>query len=301
MKHFIYIPFTGLGLYGGHRGSRWLTNRIKIFKQFVVPSLQAQTNQNFTIWISWRREDRNTPAIAQLEAYLISIFGMGRVVFSYNGVCFWDDKYQDAEAHNRLATALHGSMAEIINHIGDSDDIVMTIQPSDDCYNKDMVEEVQHKFKSSMYTACGYGQGYIMNYQTGELREYNPQTTPPFFSILFKRETFMDPLKHMKHTGPYKSHEYIGDTLKYIKLPGRGFLVGTHGENISTHFKHPYAGDTVPSETLERFGILDVPTLKIKYSIRKQILRKLPHRVQRKLRYIFGEKIYQSIYNYLRS
>lgn len=301
MKHFIYCPFTGLGLYGGYRGSRWLKNRIKIFKQFVVPSLQAQTNQNFTIWISWRPEDRDNLVIRELETYLINIFSKERVVFSYSGVCFWDDKYSDAEAHNRLSTSLHGTAKEIINHVGDCKDVVMTIQPSDDCYNKGMVEEVQRTFKTSLYTVCGYGHGYIMNYQTGELRDYNPKTVPPFFSILFPRETFLDPLRHMKHTGPYKSHEYIGDTLKYVKLPGRGFLVGTHGENISTHFKHPYAGDIVPSATLERFGILDVPTLSIKYSIRKQILRKLPHRVQRKLRYIFGEKIYQTLYNYLRS
>ena len=301
MRHFIYVPFTGLGLYGGHRGSRWLKNRIKIFKQFVVPSLLAQTNQNFTIWISWRPEDRGNLAITELYLDLVRMFGEERVAFSYSGVCFWDDKYEDALAHDRLATALHGSFRDIINYVGDVKHVLMTIQPSDDCYHKDMVQEMQNVFKETDLQAVGFKHGYIMNYQTKELREYNPKTNPPFFTIKFPRETFLDPLAHMKYTGPYKSHEYIGEKLNYKQFDARGFLVGTHGENISTHFKHPYAGELIPITELNNFGILNVPNLKINYSIRKQILRKLPHRVQRKLRYIFGEKIYQTIYNYLRS
>ena len=62
-KHLIYCPFTGLGLYGGFRGNRWLQNRIQIFKQFVIPSLKAQTNKDFTLWISWRPEEKNNPDI----------------------------------------------------------------------------------------------------------------------------------------------------------------------------------------------------------------------------------------------
>ena len=99
ITHFLYCPFTGLGLYGGHRGNRWLRNRIKIFKQFVVPSLLAQTNQNFVIWISWRFEDRGDPLVRELYEWLSLRFMMpdmkSRVVFTYAGVCFWDDKYSD--------------------------------------------------------------------------------------------------------------------------------------------------------------------------------------------------------------
>ena len=41
--------------------------------------------------------------------------------------------------------------------------------------------------------------------------------------------------------------------------------------------------------------------LKIKYSIRKRILRLLPQRLQKKLIYIFGEKIWNKIYGFLRN
>jgi len=41
--------------------------------------------------------------------------------------------------------------------------------------------------------------------------------------------------------------------------------------------------------------------LKIKYSIRKRLLKALPYKVQRKLRYWFGELFYQKMYEFLRN
>lgn len=301
MKHFLYVPFTGLGLYGGFRGNRWLRNRIQVFKQFVVPSLLAQTSQNFTVWVGWRREEQGNKYVTELYNVLTAVFGADRVVFTYGGLCFWDDKYEDSVAHQRLIIALHHSLREMVNWVGDVKDVLMTIQPSDDCYNKHMVEDMQNTFRRTDYNAIGYTQGYLMNYQTGELKEYNPKTNPPFFTLRFPKEVFIDPLKHAQWTGPYKSHEYIGDHMKYTTAGGRGFLVGTHGENVSTHFNHPYGGAVVPKEMLSEFGLDMVEPIKIRYSIRKQIMRKLPYRVQRKLRYIFGEKIYSKIYNFLRN
>lgn len=300
-RHFMHVPFTGLGLYGGFRGNRWLRNRIKVFKQFVVPSLQAQTRQNFVVWIGWRPEERTNKFVHELYLYLTDIFGEDRVVFTYGGLCFWDDKYEDSVAHQRLIMALHHSLKDMVNWVGDVDDVLMTIQPSDDCYNEHHVENIQNLFASTDYNAIGYKHGYLMNYQTGELKEYNPKTNPPFFTLRFPKETFIDPLKHAKWTGPYKSHEYIGDHMKYKQLDERGFLVGTHGENVSTHFNHPYGGLDVPKSVLIDFGLDVVEPVKIRYSIRKQIMRRLPYRAQRKLRYIFGEKLYARFYNFLRN
>jgi hypothetical protein len=301
MKHFLYVPFTGLGLYGGFRGNRWLRNRIEVFKHFVVPSMLAQLSQNFTVWVSWRPEERGNKYVDYLYAFLLEKFGRERVIFTYGGLCFWDDKYDDDTAHQRLIMALHHSLKDLIDHVGDVEDVLMTIQPSDDCYNHHMVDEMQEFFSTTDYDAVGYTKGYLMNYQTGEMKEYNPKTNPPFFTIRFPKDIFIDPLKHLKHTGPYKSHEYIGDHMKYTTLPRRGFLVGTHGENVSTHFNHPYGGDVVHRETLVEYGLDMVEPIKIRYSIRKQIMRKLPYKVQRKLRYIFGEKFYSRIYNFLRN
>lgn len=310
MKHYLLIPFTGLGLYNGFRGNEWLENRIKIFKHFVVPSIQAQTNQNFTIWACWRKEERRNKHVVALKAYLEDLFP-NRVIFTYSGIPFYDDKYSNEEANIRLIDALHGAMHGLVDDIGDVKDVIYTIQPSDDCYHSGMVEEIQTLFKNTDYQGIGYKHGYIMNYLTKELREYNPETNPPFVSIRFRKETFIDPFRHAKYTalrrdvGKYKqntpcpSHEYYPDCLKYMQIPKRGFLVGTHSENISTHFNIPYAGDNSPLSELENFGIMGVPPILIKHSLRKRLFKKLPHRVQRKLRYIFGERFYSPIKKFL--
>ncbi len=311
----MYVPFTGLGLYGGFRGQRWLKNRIQIFKQFVVPSLMAQTSQNFTIWISWRREDRNNPLVMALRPYLGEIFGYKRVVFTYAGVCFYDDKYEDKEARERLINSIHYSMPQLLDVIGGAEYIYMTIQPSDDLYHKTAVEGVQKVFAIHPTSqACGFKEGYICNYNNKEVSEYNPNTNPPFYTIKFPYTAFTEPYQHLQYTslkhdvGKYKagtplpSHEYVGDCLQYAVVADlRGFMVGTHGENISTTYVHPFKGKLVNPATLKEFGIENTPVSKIKFSLRKKILRKFPHKVQRKLRYIFGEKISQAMYNFLRS
>lgn len=303
VAHLVYVPFSGLGLYGGHRGKRWLKNRITIFKQFVIPSLQAQTNQDFIVWVSWRHADRGDKDILELESHLKEIFK--KVVFTYSGICFWDDKYEDAVAHERLLNAVHGSMGPLMNVMGEADTILMTIQPSDDCYNSRAFSEHRTKLLNSDLQVYGYKHGYVMDYQNQRLCEWNPKTTPPFYTIKFERDTFTDPNLHVKYIGPYKSHEYVKDFLKAEYTDHRGFIVGTHGENISTIFKHPYAGHEFLgnkiTDILARFGLGNVQPLKLKTSIRKKIMARLPHNWQRKLRYVLGERFFARIYNWIRS
>ena len=299
VAHLIYTPFTGLGLYGGHRGKRWLRNRIRIFKQFVVPSLEAQSDQDFIVWISWRHEDRGDSDIVALEKYLKILFP--RVVFTYGGICFWDDKYPDDVARERLINAIQSSAGDLMNIMGEVDTVLMTIQPSDDCYHSDMVEEAKYMLKAKKLDVFGYRKGYVMDYVNQRLAEWNPETTPPFYTIKFTRRQFLNPITHLEHTGPYKSHEFVKDYLNAQYSDKRGFVVGTHGENISTIFDHPYAGEDINLKVLRNFGLKEVAPLKLKTSLRKKLMRKLPHGWQRKLRYVFGERLFARLYNWIRS
>lgn len=303
--HLLYVPWTGLGLYGGFRGNRWLRNRIEVFKQFVVPSLCNQTSKDFVLWCSWRPEEKNNTHVKAFLEHMSTILDF-RTVHTFHGVCFWDDKYPDEIARTRLLTNLHGSMGEMVNVIGEAEKVLMTIQPSDDCYHQSMVRGTRAIFERVPHIqAFGFRNGYIMDYRTGALAEYNPKTIPPFFTIMFPRETFLDPLKHAEYTGPYKSHEYIATKPHYGSVRERGFLVGTHGENVSTFYNHPYKGKTIEGEERERiareFGLVHAGKLKISYSMRRRILSQLPHPAQKKLRYLFGEKLWNRLYNFLRS
>lgn len=246
MTHFLYVPFTGLGLRGGYRGDTWLRNRIRIFKAYTLQSILNQTNQNFILWISWRPEDRTNPIVKELAEHLSDIEGLA-FFFSYEGPCFWDDKHENDKLLYRLTKTLR---TVAYNVDPTSDYVLMTIYPSDDMYLNDMVETMQN-WPSDNIDVMGYLDGYIMQYSTKKLAEYNPETKPPFFTIRFPREVFIDPVKHYEFTGPYKSHEYVGDTMRYLALPGRGFVVGTHGENISTVFNHPYKGRELSPTSME--------------------------------------------------
>lgn len=298
--HFMYVPLLGLGLYGGYRGTHWLRNRIKIFKQFVVPSLLAQTSKDFILWISVRYEDRRNPQIQKLKEYLEGIKGF-KTVFTYAGICFWDDKYEDIVARERLVNAVHGSIGELISVMGECDNVLITLQPSDDCYETTAVRRIQEMFeKDRQAQAITYTNGYICNYQTKEVAEYTPLTNPPFFTIKFPTEIFKDPMKHIEFTGPYKSHEYIGEKLELRKIIDRGYLVGTHGENISTFFDHPFKKSLVDNKVLRKFGLSDVEPLKIRKTWRGYLYSKLPHMIRRKLRYYLGERFYARLYDILR-
>lgn len=293
----ICVPFTGLGLYGGFRGNRWLRNRIEIFKKFVVPSLLAQTDQDFILWVCWRNQERNNKHVQALGKWLATT--SLQFVFSYSGVPFWDDKYSDDEARERLFFTLKDAMPSLINTISDAE-VYWLLQPSDDCYHRETVKSVRKAFEIPEVQAATYTQGYIMNYNTLEVKEYNPQTNPPFFAIKFPKEIFIDPGKHLNYTGPYKSHEYIGEKLTLARFEGRGFVVGCHGENISTHFNNPFGGVDTKVD-LREFGLESVKPIILPVSLRKWLMRKLPYGWQRKLRYVFGEKLYSPIYNWLRN
>ncbi len=301
---FCYTPFTGLGLYNGARGNRWLRNRIKVFKQFVIPSLINQTDRDFVHWISWRPEERGNKYVLELEQYLSALPGY-RFVFTYHGIAFWDDKYNDKDAEDRLFTSLFRTLPELMDIVGQSKEVYWLLVPSDDLYFKETVDMVKKTFEKPDVQAVTYTKGYLCNYTTKELLEYNPKTNPPFFAIRFPKEIFLDSGKHMMYTGPYKSHEYIGDKLKLAKFEGRGFTVGTHGENISTHFNHPYGGRKIKGREQEivfdAFGILDSPPIKIPWSLRKWLLRKLPHKWRRKIRYWWGERFYAKFYEWIRN
>lgn len=300
-----YVPFTGLGLYGGFRGNRWLRNRIKIFKQFVIPALENQADKDFVLWVGWRPEERDNSHVIELATWLESNTDL-EYVFTFGGLCFWDDKYEDGVAMNRLSTALHKTLPSLIDATEGCEFIDMVLVPSDDLYHKNAFASFKHAFNSDKAIgAVTFEHGYICNYHTKEVLEYNPNTNPPFFAIRFPREIFFDPAKHVAYTGPYKSHEYIGNALKLAKLDGRGFMVGTHGENISTHFNHPFGGRRIDGQEyiqlLKDFGIHETPKLSIPWSFRKWFMRQLPHNWRRKVRYIFGEKLYEPFYKWMRN
>lgn len=309
--HFYMVPFTGLGLHNGFRGNQWLKNRIQIFKDYVIPSLVSQGSEYFYVWFCWRPEEKGNSLVQEFQKTLEGIRYL-YTVHTFGGIPFYDDKYDDQTARERLLKTLEISLPELKSHVGEIPYVLLTIQPSDDMYLsnarkdlKDKFTELLEKNPENTRRAVGWKEGYIINFPTKEIAEYNTtgwttdhistyhtDTIPPFFTILFPSDVFLDPQKHFDHIGPYQSHEHIADIMDYTVLEGRGFVVGVHGENISTTYNHRYRGRILDKEETEailiKTGTLFAPPVKFKPSGRmrlRKIVNLLPFRNQLKSLY----------------
>ena len=272
--NIFYVPFTGLGKID--RGDEWLKRRIEIFKKYVLNALCNQSNLHFTLWLSWRPEDKHNPIVTEFYRHLNQVRAMSPV-FTYDGLCFWDDKYSDKEAYKKLYENLKRTLPHLKQHVDHADEVLLTIQPSDDMYLSNAAQDIQEADFGEA-KAIGWEKGYIINYATKEIAEYNPDTIPPFFTIRFPKETFLDAEEHMKWTMAYHSHEEVVK-LGFKPLEGRGFVVGTHGSNISTTW-NTYRGKILSKEEQEKV-LLQTGTYftePIKHNQSKRlILRKIAH------------------------
>lgn len=291
MNQILMTPFTGLGLFKGYRGDKWLKNRIRIFKQFVLPSLLNQSKKEFINWITWRPEEKENPIVQEFMTYLDKIDGL-RFIHTFHGLCFWDDKYDDITAKQRLMSALDKSIPELEQYIG-SEWVALTIQPSDDMYISDMVERIQ-KEKPEYNKAIGYTKGYVMDISTKEVGEWTPpfpKSCPPFYTIFMPSKTFLSPRLHLEYYKDYKSHEDIPRVFDFKPIHERGFMVGTHGDNISTVFAHPFMTDSFDTWRCQKtwllFGIYNSDPIVTRKGWRlwlRIIANKLPHSWSDKLR-----------------
>ncbi len=238
--HFLYCPLTGLGNHD--RGDVWLKKRIQILKQFVIPSLVNQTNPHFYLWISVRPQDKNSKLIYELKNTLDRIRDLSFFI-TYGGLCFLDDKAKYPYA--KLLHNLKDTLPELDGRVEEFQEVLMTIQPSDDMYISSAVETIQ---RAKFEKVAGFREGYIMNLQTKEVAEYNPTTIPPFYTIKFPKEIFIDPKKHLEYTKDFISHEHLEGEI----LPGRGFVVGTHGANISTTWNISFKGTQLDQDEADK-------------------------------------------------
>lgn len=129
--NFKMVPFTGLGLFNGYRGDEWLKNRLEIFNEYVLPSLLNQ--KDFYLWICWRPEEKTNPIVREFQKTLEGINNLS-VIHTFGGIPFYDDKYAEETAQERLLKTLKMSLPELKNIVGDADEVTVQIQPSDDMY-----------------------------------------------------------------------------------------------------------------------------------------------------------------------
>lgn len=238
----VSIPFTGLGLFNGYRGDEWFKRRIELFHKYTLHSLKKQTNQNFIIWCQFRPEERDNPLLQKL---IDSRIGCNiEYVFTFGGICIWDDRKENEEQGllNRLKITLPG-----LEKIVGKEDVKLINLASDDMYSDEVVESVFNA-PFAPRTALTHQLGYI--YSTDDrLAEWNPTTNPPFYTLMYTNEDFLNPEKHYKFLEGFHSHEDIVKVFNPVRMPDRRYMVLVHNANISTQWSHPFRGQEIYSQS----------------------------------------------------
>lgn len=253
--HLIYIPFTGVGK-KQYMGDEWFADRIEIFKNYTLKSLLNQTNKGFALWLSFREEEKESQFVSDLEVYLTQ--RSVAYICTFNGLIYHDDKNE--ERNKTLEYRLKLSLSEFRRDYGDW--IYLTRIDSDDMFHKDVAQLIQDQepFEGALTLQLGN----LYNKDTGEVAEWNPLTNPPFHTLMFKRETFFDPDKHLALYEGFKSHEDIARLKHKVLWRGdnrqdRLYCVLTHNPamHISTTWEHPFKGKPLSKEVLKDFGVYE--------------------------------------------
>ena len=288
MIHLVYIPFRGVGI--DNRNDEWFKERIEIFKNYTLKSLQNQTTLDFTLWLSFRPEDEGSPLIQDIKKAIhwVNL----RVVFTYDGLMYHDDKFGGSIANKIYNTArilrrawrnreiptnplllfkdknktlpqrLANSLKTLEKALPKSDTILLTRIDSDDMFNKNALMRIKEIYEARESHAITCDFGYIFNIETRELAEYFPMTNPPFHTLAMPGGVFFNAERHVSFYRGYKSHEDIkAQKFSMSSIGDWMYCVTTHNpkNHISTTWNHPYRGRILTAEekrvVLPSFGL----------------------------------------------
>ena len=287
--HLIYIPLRDVGI--DLRDDEWFQERIEVFKNYTLRSLQNQTNQNFVIWISVRPEDEFNLLVADLANYMQD-HGV-RYVMTFDGLMYYDDKFAPGfmnkvrnmgrivracwrirsfndfipsvkmifkDKNATLKERLGKSLAVLRPYFEGVDWVYMTRIDSDDMFHKEAVALIQ-----SVDPFCGAlvcGNGLIYNTTSNLLAEWQPPTNPPFHTIIFPENTwktpnhvFFDADRHIWYYRNFHSHEDVVKIFETIQLPDYVYCVTTHNpiNHISTIWDHPFRKHLVDVDLIQNY------------------------------------------------
>ena len=135
-------------------------------------------------------------------------------------------------------------------------------------YHKDVVESIQQQ-PFAYKRALVHHNGYNHDINANKIAEWKPGAghLPPFYTIMYPADVFLDPQKHFDYLKGYKSHEDIEKLFDNVRLPDGRYCVNVHGRNLSTSWegynpqgrtKHDFVGEEFIEERetiLKEFGI----------------------------------------------
>ena len=228
-KHYIVQRFN-LGLYSSTQKTRggekidpdkWMQSRMILWERYTVPSIYAQTNQNFT-WIVVF--DPDTPK-GYLERATALLHPKHRIVLGRN-----------------FRQAVKKSIGKV-----ESERLITSRCDNDDSLHREYVERIQAHF-------CRKGKTGVLVFPTGWI--WNPAKGKLYHSRYLKNPflTLIEKPQRKVHTVLAHRHTKITDMFRTHRLEGgHMWLQIVHGENLANYCH----GDQVAESKLVKgdFGV----------------------------------------------
>lgn len=184
----------------------WWKYRLALYENYTLKSIVNQTNQNFHLFMI---VDNRIPLLEELERILKNS-GLKYLLVKQN---------VKNDFENKIST------------LPDFDYIYTTRIDTDDLFRDDVVEEIQ-KHEYIERRALVFQKGYCYDVMNKKLQHYYANS-PPFSTILYPREIFIDEDKRRKYMN-IQGHDQIFTVMNSLVLSENKFVVLIHEHNQSS-------------------------------------------------------------------
>jgi hypothetical protein len=208
MKHFLIIPFNA-----GCKDAGWLERRLKLFRNFTIPSIKAQTVQRFTTVVL---VDPETPEEIKSE-----------LVRELDAILYETESWWAVDRGDDAVEDVNPEFSDFFFSLYDDKDWIITSRvDSDDALANNYIEVTQNLFRSKEEFIL-YPNGVMWIQDTKE-SFVKKTVSPPFGSLVENGKVPPKTVFYMSHghIPKMKPHQSCGPELMWIHT--------YHGENLAT-------------------------------------------------------------------
>lgn len=207
MKHFLIIPFNA-----GCKDAGWLERRLELFRNFTMPSIKAQTNQNFTTVML---VDPDTPEEIKQE-----------LRDELNATLYLTESWWAVDRGDLVEDVNEEFSEFFFGLYKDVDWIITSRCDSDDALANNYIEVTQEMFRNKEeFIIYPNGVMWLKDTQESYVKLTN---SPPFGSLV-------EPGATPPKTVFYMSHGHIPRMKEYQRCGPELMWIHTyHGENLAT-------------------------------------------------------------------
>lgn len=224
-KIIIHIIFNNAGFLKNELTKEWIDYRMDIFMRYTFKSLINQTNQNFIVLISYRKDTKD-----------IILSSLSKYPKLPSNIIFTDNVSK-----------------HIKENIVGYDKLYLSRIDSDDMYHPTFIQQIMD-VEVDTNTKCIINQdGYIYDIETDKMAQWHHES-PPFFTLIYNTDEY---LKGMRYN--LKSGHPGAIYLEHKILKCRNFIVIAHGKNTLTKFNSTFTkkmlDDDSKNMVLDEFNI----------------------------------------------